>query len=141
MSRDISSSSCTGQEAVRIVIIETWMKINKIDDEGAVEEMGARVLANEDTFLNFTDNAVGRVLLRHTDVVDALFEWVNANPIVRMMSNYEYVSLSRNREWAETYLSSHLGCILKETKWWENNKKTIDKYRKNLKMVGKIMSE
>lgn len=141
MSRDISSSSCNGQSAVRIVIVETWMKVNKIDAEDAVEEMGARVLAAGDTFLNYTDNAVGKVLIRHTNLVGSLFEWVNANPLVQMMADYDYVKLFQNREWVEGYLSTHLGCVIKETKWWEKNRKAFDKHRKDLKIVGKIMSE
>lgn len=141
MSRDISASNCTGQAAVRIVIVETWMKVNKIDDDDAVEELGIKVLQEGGTFLNYTDVAVGRVLIQHTNLVDSLFEWVNSNPLVKAMADYDYVKLSANRPFIEGYLSSHFGSILKDTKWWEKNRKGFDKHRRDLKMVGKIMSE
>lgn len=138
MSRNISAGSCSGQEAVRIVLLEVFMQDTKVRER--MEDLAEKIVESGGGFKDFHDMSVGAQLVEDDNLLDKFYMWLTENPKVNLIADFEYVSMWGNRVWAHNYLCTDLGGRLKKTKWWEKNVKKLEGYKKKLKIVRKIMN-
>lgn len=138
MSRNIAAGTCTGWEGVRIVLLEVFMKDTGVRDR--LEDIAEKIAGDGGGFKDFHDLSVGGAILDEDNTLDKFYAWLAHNPKLNLVADYEYVSMWGNRTWSFNYLAMDLGQRLKQTKWWEKNTKKLEKYKKDLKVVKKIMN-
>lgn len=138
MSRSLESGNVSGGEGVRIALVEAWLHEKEIRKQ--VEGM-ANKARDESRFQNFYDKDLGHALLQGTELVSDFFAWVASDPKTMFMSDMAGVNLWSQRHWVSEYLSTDFGAHLKKYGWFDRNRRTLEKFRKQIRTVQKVMEE
>lgn len=129
--KSIGAQSTSGHEAISIAIIMCWMEEAQIFKN--VEELAEKAGAH--AFTSFHDWSVGYVVYSQTDLWQQFSKYMTDNPRVHAIWK---LSLAGESSFKES-IATDLGIALKKSEWWTKNIAEMERAKRNLKKVRKVM--
>jgi hypothetical protein len=129
--KSIGAQSTGGPEAICIAVIMGWMEEVQIfqDIEELAEKAGAHA------FTSYHDWAVGQIIYKQKEYWQIFSKYLADN--LRVAAIFK-LSHGNERDFKDC-LATDLGIALKKSGWWARNLAEMDRTKRNIKKVRKVM--
>jgi hypothetical protein len=134
--RSINTNSISGPAAVMTAMLSWWTS-----QAGLPARISAWLEGQEPTvFLNRTDQKVGERVMQELLLEHEFWAAVDSADPLRFMSEMCRVhQLGYQRTYVQTELHGEVGRIVKESGWFEKNRREINREKERLKAVRQVM--
>ena len=130
--KSLGSNSTGAREGIGIAVCTTFLEFHF--DMNEIERIAESV--GTGGFLSFIDSDLGTVILNHSDICDRFLKYLADNRDVKHIWS---LSNSEPKRGFIAHVDSTFGAYLKTTQWWRDNLKEIEKMRRKVKIVQKVM--
>ena len=134
--KSLGSGSIGAKEGIGIAVCTVFLELQF--DIKEVEKIAESV--GTSGFLDFHDAEMGRVIIENSDICDRFTKYLTDNPHI----NYIWLLSNPNPDPKRGFgghIETTLGGYVKTTKWWRDNLKEIEKMRRKVKIVQKVMEQ
>lgn len=134
--RSINTNSISGPAAVMTAMLSWWTS-----QAGLQARVGAWLEGQQPTvFLDRTDQKVGERVMQELLLEHEFWAAVDSADPLRFMSEMCRVhQLGYQRTYVQTELHGEVGRIVKESGWFEKNRREINREKERLKAVRQVM--